>query len=242
MASKNSLIPRLILFRLLVTLFTYALVKSELLGCPMPPELTDRLHVDPAAVESTSTDYGNIVRNKPAAVLYPLSVQDISCLIEASFTCSTPFGISARGNGHSTHGQDLVNNGVVVDMKALREKKKGNGIFISKRPLFADVGGEQLWIDVLNATVKQGVAPVSWTDYLELTVGGTLSNAGISGQTFRFGPQIRNVYELDVVTGKIIISFSIFHIVMIICKSFFLCFSAGSFFFKKILNNSIYNY
>jgi cytokinin dehydrogenase len=40
-----------------------------------------------------------------------------------------------------------------------------------------------------------------WTDYLRLTVGGTLSNAGIGGQAFRHGPQIANVHELDVVTG-----------------------------------------
>jgi FAD/FMN-containing dehydrogenase len=33
-------------------------------------------------------------------------------------------------------------------------------------------------------------------------VGGTLSNAGVSGQAFRFGPQTCNVAELDVVTGE----------------------------------------
>lgn len=65
----------------------------------------------------------------------------------------------------------------------------------------ADVGGEQLWVDVLHATLEHGLAPVSWTDYLYLTVGGTLSNAGIGGQTFRYGPQISNVYEMDVITG-----------------------------------------
>jgi hypothetical protein len=46
---------------------------------------------------------------------------------------------------------------------------------------------------------------------LYLTVGGTLSNAGISGQTFRFGPQISNVHELDVITGMHTISMY-FHI------------------------------
>ncbi|CAD6339171.1 unnamed protein product [Miscanthus lutarioriparius] len=40
-----------------------------------------------------------------------------------------------------------------------------------------------------------------WTDYLHITVGGTLSNGGIGGQAFRHGPQISNVHELDVVTG-----------------------------------------
>lgn len=50
--------------------------------------------------------------------------------------------------------------------------------------------------------MKYGLTPKSWTDYLHLTVGGTLSNAGISGQAFRHGPQISNVYQLEVVTGK----------------------------------------
>ncbi|KAK4404821.1 Cytokinin dehydrogenase 1 [Sesamum angolense] len=48
----------------------------------------------------------------------------------------------------------------------------------------------------------KGLAPKSWTDYLHLTVGGTLSNAGISGQAFQHGPQINNVYQLEVVTGR----------------------------------------
>ncbi|KAE8714048.1 Cytokinin dehydrogenase 7 [Hibiscus syriacus] len=32
--------------------------------------------------------------------------------------------------------------------------------------------------------------------------GGTLSNAGVSGQAFRYGPQTSNVTELEVITGK----------------------------------------
>ncbi|EHA8591298.1 putative Cytokinin dehydrogenase 5 [Cocos nucifera] len=67
---------------------------------------------------------------------------------------------------------------------------------------YVDAGGEQFWIDVLQETLKYGLAPRSWTDYLYLTVGGTLSNAGVSGQAFLHGPQISNVYELDVITGK----------------------------------------
>ena len=55
--------------------------------------------------------------------------------------------------------------------------------------------------DVLHETFKYGLAPKSWTDYLHLTIGGTLSNAGVSGQTFQHGPQISNVMELEIVTG-----------------------------------------
>ncbi|KOM48835.1 hypothetical protein LR48_Vigan07g253900 [Vigna angularis] len=60
-----------------------------------------------------------------------------------------------------------------------------------------------LWEEVLKRCVSEfRLAPRSWTDYLGLTVGGTLSNAGVSGQSFRYGPQTSNVTELEVVTGK----------------------------------------
>jgi cytokinin dehydrogenase len=55
---------------------------------------------------------------------------------------------------------------------------------------------------VLKASLEYGLAPRSWTDYLYLTVGGTLSNAGVGGQTFRHGAQVSNVMLLEVVTGK----------------------------------------
>ncbi|KAF3526480.1 hypothetical protein F2Q69_00051652 [Brassica cretica] len=68
--------------------------------------------------------------------------------------------------------------------------------------MYVDVWGGELWVDVLKKTLEHGLAPKSWTDYLYLSVGGTLSNAGISGQAFHHGPQISNVLELDVVTGR----------------------------------------
>ncbi|WCJ34071.1 Cytokinin dehydrogenase 3 [Euphorbia peplus] len=181
---------------------THIVSTSQSLNCPIPPELSSKLRLDPKSLESAATDYGNIIHNKPSAVLFPTSVHDISTLIEASYMCSTPFGVAARGNGHSTRGQAMVmnQNGVVVDSKGLREFR--NGITISKKGMYADVGGDQLWSDVLNASVSKGVTPISWTDFLGLTVGGTLSNAGISGQSFRVGPQISNVLEMDVITGK----------------------------------------
>ncbi|KAJ8534201.1 hypothetical protein K7X08_007525 [Anisodus acutangulus] len=67
---------------------------------------------------------------------------------------------------------------------------------------YVDVSAGELWINVLHESFKHGLAPKSWTDYLHLTVGGTLSNAGISGQAFKHGPQINNVYQLKLVTGK----------------------------------------
>jgi len=78
----------------------------------------------------------------------------------------------------------------------------GSGVRVCEKGMYVDVWGGELWIEVLSATLEYGLAPMSWTDYLYLSVGGTLSNAGISGQTFNHGPQITNVFELDVVTGN----------------------------------------
>ncbi|MBA0568085.1 hypothetical protein Golob_005601 [Gossypium lobatum] len=163
-------------------------------------DIAPKLSYDPSAIESASQDFGHIVKAVPQAVLLPSSPWDIASLVNFSYSNSVPFSIAARGNSHSVNGQAMAKNGVVIDMTSMKNGN-GTGIRIASDGSYADVGGQQFWIDVLNATLGLGLTPVSWTDYLYLTVGGTLSNAGISGQTFRYGPQISNVYEIDVITG-----------------------------------------
>ncbi|CAN0901977.1 Cytokinin dehydrogenase 2 [Linum grandiflorum] len=193
------------------TMITFLLASSTvavaafqpLPGCPLPAQLISNLRTDPSSLSSAAVDYGNIVHVKPLAVMSPSSAEDISLLITASYNCRLPYGVAARGNGHSTRGQSMVSDGVVLDMRSLDDAFSIRVVKEVGRVWFADVAGGSLWIDVLNATLKEGVVPVTtWTDVLTLTVGGTLSNAGIGGEAFRLGPQIVNVLELDVVTGK----------------------------------------
>ncbi|XP_057752351.1 cytokinin dehydrogenase 3-like [Arachis stenosperma] len=162
---------------------------------------------DPESLESASRDFGNLVHHLPRAVFHPRSPQDIASLVKTSYESPVPFTISVRGQGHSTRGQAMARGGVVVDMRALREennsnKKKNIRVIWREEGYYGDVGGEALWADVLREAAEMGVAPASWTDYLYLTVGGTLSNGGISGQSFKYGPQISIVHEMDVITGK----------------------------------------
>ncbi|KAG9457372.1 hypothetical protein H6P81_001880 [Aristolochia fimbriata] len=143
-----------------------------------------------------STDFGGIHKAAapPLAVLRPASVDDIARLLRTA-SRSPRLTVAARGKGHSIHGQATAPRGVVVEMGAMAAVEvRDDGC--------ADVAGGALWEDVLAACLGRGLAPRSWTDYLGLTVGGTLSNAGISGQAFRYGPQTENVTELEVVTGK----------------------------------------
>ncbi|KAL6558590.1 Cytokinin dehydrogenase [Orobanche minor] len=196
MASPSIIPPKIHVFRFIICIILTNPVGSRAAG----DSFKKRLHNDTHAIGVTSTDYGNIVHNKSSYVLDPACVHDIINLIRSSNNKT----IAARGNGHSVNGQCMTNGGVVVNMTALSNAGGSRIKVVTNSSLgpYAVVGGEQLWVDVLRHTLKHGLAPVSWTDYLYLTVGGTLSNAGISGQTFMHGPQISNVLQLDVVTGK----------------------------------------
>ncbi|KAJ9559974.1 hypothetical protein OSB04_005134 [Centaurea solstitialis] len=135
----------------------------------------------------------------PAAVLRPGSAADVAKVVRSAYESDRGFAVSARGHGHSINGQAQAANGVVVQMTGGRRRSSPE---VFEKMMYVDVWGGELWIDVLRSTLRYGLAPKSWTDYLYLSVGGTLSNAGISGQAFNHGPQISNVHELDVVTGK----------------------------------------
>lgn len=205
--------------KLLLTFAIYRLIVT--VGLTVEPTellrlgVDGQLSVDPADMETASLDFGMMSRTEPLAVLHPASAEDIARLIRTAYGSARGFTVSARGHGHSINGQARATKGVVIEMSGSRGRQALARV--SEEESFVDVWGGELWIDVLRATLEHGLAPKSWTDYLYLSVGGTLSNAGISGQAFNHGPQISNVYELDVVTGP----FTFLHVLYIYsCFSF----------------------
>ncbi|KAK9154797.1 hypothetical protein Sjap_002277 [Stephania japonica] len=158
-------------------------------------------HISFDELHHAAKDFGNRHRHYPLAILHPKSVSDISTVIKHVFQMgpTSALTVAARGHGHSLQGQAQALRGIVINMELL--KKPEMHVHAGKQP-YVEVSGGELWINILHETLRHGLAPKSWTDYLHLTVGGTLSNAGISGQAFKHGPQINNVHELEVVTGK----------------------------------------
>ncbi|KAL1549915.1 Cytokinin dehydrogenase 1 [Salvia divinorum] len=152
-------------------------------------------------LEFAARDFGNRYHLMPSAVLHPKSVSDISSILRYVYDLglSSELKVAARGHGHSLEGQAQAYRGVVISMESLRAPEMS---FHGGKHPYVDVSAGELWINILHESLKQGLTPRSWTDYLRLTVGGTLSNAGISGQAFRHGPQINNVHQLQVVTGR----------------------------------------
>jgi FAD/FMN-containing dehydrogenase len=101
------------------------------------------------------------------------------------FCRSIGIRIGARGQAHTTYGQAQVQDGVVIEMRAL------NRIHCLQSD-YASVDAGLTWRDLLCATVVRGLTPPVLTDYLPLTVGGTLSIGGISGTSYRNGAQVDN--------------------------------------------------
>jgi cytokinin dehydrogenase len=152
-------------------------------------------------VSAMARDFGNRCSLLPAAVLHPGSVSDIATTVRHVFLQgeSSPLTVAARGHGHSLMGQSQAAGGIIVRMESLQGER--TQVHHDATSPLVDAPGGELWINVLRETLKYGLAPKSWTDYLHLTVGGTLSNAGVSGQAFRHGPQVSNVHQLEIVTG-----------------------------------------
>lgn len=156
------------------------------------PRLDGELVMDESALAAVSTDSGSHVTRTPRALLRPGSVEDIAKMVRYCMRHRIP--VAARGQAHTTFGQGLVENGLIVEMAPL-------GTIHSLTADAADVDAGVLWKDLLAAASEIGRTPPVLTGYIGLSIGGTLSVGGISAGNRR-GAQVDNVLALQVVTGR----------------------------------------
>jgi cytokinin dehydrogenase len=156
------------------------------------PAIDGSVCVDGPLVAECSEDFGHILRQRPLAVVRPASVEDVVRTVRFARAHRLP--VAVRGQGHSTYGQSLVAGGLVIDMRSL-------DAIHAVRPGAADVQAGAGWSRLLDVTLREGRTPPVLTDYLDLSVGGTLSVGGVGGTSHAWGRQIDTVTELDVVTG-----------------------------------------
>jgi cytokinin dehydrogenase len=151
------------------------------------PILTEDLALNRAA-----DDYGHILHHQPLAVIQPHSVEDLQKAIR--YARKRGLYIAPRGQGHSTYGQAQANGGIVLDMSYLSRIRA-----IDHESAWIE--GGCTWTALVERSISEGLTPPTLTDYLGLSVGGTLSVGGVGGASFRHGTQTDNVLELEVVTG-----------------------------------------
>lgn len=157
------------------------------------PAVAGEILTGDAALTMASQDWGNLVHARPRLVIRPASVADVAVVLR--FAAARGLSVAARGAGHSPYGQGLAEGGIVLDMTSLRSPP-----VVADNQVSVDAGAR--WWEVLEVTLPQGLTPPVLTDYLELTVGGTLVVGGIGGTTHHYGTQTDSVVELQVVTGS----------------------------------------
>ncbi|MFF3740748.1 FAD-binding protein [Streptomyces sp. NPDC002566] len=158
------------------------------------PALDGTLLTDAASLTAAADDFGHIVHRGPRAVLRPGSVRDVVSMVRFCNTHCLP--VAPRGQGHATFGQAQAEGGLVIETTPL-----ANIGPVGPDSTTVTVGAGARWSEVARATLAHGLTPPVFTDYLELSVGGTLSVGGLGGQAHRHGAQVDNVTELRVVTG-----------------------------------------
>jgi cytokinin dehydrogenase len=159
---------------------------------PPLPGLGGRLLTDQPSRERVASDLGLMVHEIPQAVLRPESAEDVATLLRAADEKEIP--VAVRGRGRSMYGQTVARRGgVVIDMSSMNRIHQ-----IEEDRCVVDAGAT--WTAVVEATVAQGLTPPTLTDFIDLSVGGTLSWAGNGPMTSHHGFQIDNVLSIEVVT------------------------------------------
>ena len=141
-----------------------------------------------------TTNFGHIFSATPRYAVQPASAEDVAAAVR--FARENGLSVSARGSGHSQSFLALSDGGLLLDMTSL--KRIGD---VDSNALTVDVGTGAIWGDVVRHLYPLGLAPLVLTNNLNVTVGGTLSIAGIGVASFRHGTQGDQVTEIDVVTG-----------------------------------------
>jgi FAD/FMN-containing dehydrogenase len=196
---------------------------------PVPP-LKGQLLFSDSALSAASDDFGHIVHHRPWAVLEPGDVNDIVVMLRFCNEQRIQAAPRGQGHGTFGQAQvsgGLVIDMSPLDAISVaaggqppatprsvtaggqppatpRTVTAGGQPPATPRTVTAGTATVQAgarWSSLLQATLPDGLSPPVLTDYLELSVGGTLSVGGMGGTSPHYGAQVDNVLELQVVTG-----------------------------------------
>jgi len=156
--------------------------------------LPGRVYTDGTSLQDKSGDFGRMLRRTPGAVVRPASADDVVAVVRFARAHRLP--VATRGEAHTQSGQALTEGGILLDQTSL---SKIEAIRPADPSVTCQAGVR--WMDLVAATVSRGLIPPVLTNNLGVTVGGTLSVAGLGVASYRYGTQADNALELEVVTG-----------------------------------------
>jgi cytokinin dehydrogenase len=153
-----------------------------------PPPLDGEIRFDGRARAAAAEDFWHLVHRSPEGVLLPASDEDVAAAVR--WTAGQGRRFAAQGTRHSVFGRAQVRDGIVADLRRLRTVDH-----VQHDRVVADAGAT--WREVVATTLPLGLVPPVLTDYLDLSVAGTLVAGGVGSRTWRFGAQSDNVLDLQ---------------------------------------------
>ena len=180
---------------------TLAIAKRDGKHATLTPEQRDDLaaQLDGALLEHGEEGWADAVEiwnamaaTRPALVVQPITARDVAAAV--AFAHEHGLLVSVKGGGHNIAGTAIAEDGLTLDMSAMRE------LTVDPRDRVAHVGPGCRLQDVDRATQAHGLATVLGF-VSEVGVGGLTLGGGLGYLTRRFGWAVDNLLEVEVVTA-----------------------------------------
>ncbi|HEU4906300.1 MAG TPA: FAD-binding oxidoreductase [Solirubrobacterales bacterium] len=143
--------------------------------------------------EGARAIYNGMIDRRPGLVARAAGVEDVTRVVD--FARERDLLLAVRGGGHNGGGLGTCEDGVVLDLSALK------GIEVDPGERTVRVGGGCLWKEVDAATGEHGLATPS--GIIGTTgVGGLTLGGGLGHLTRRHGLTIDNLLEAEVVLAS----------------------------------------
>ena len=140
--------------------------------------------------ESARRVWNGMIDKRPAAIARCADAADVATAVR--FAIEYDLAFSVRGGGHNVAGTALVEDGLVVDLSAMRRVR------IDHERTTVHVQGGATWADVDAATTPLGLA-VPGGVVSETGVAGLALSGGVSHQRRRDGMTVDNLVSAEVV-------------------------------------------
>jgi cytokinin dehydrogenase len=141
------------------------------------------------------TNFGHVHYWTPRFLVEPKSADDVANVVK--FARRHRLAVSTRGSAHSQSELAINEGGILLAMKSMDRILE-----VDQQNETVDVESGVVWRDLTHHLKRWNLVPRVLTNNLGVTIGGTLSMAGIGVASFRYGSQGDNVEEIEVVTGE----------------------------------------